>query len=96
MKKVIMLFSAVVVLAFSVAALAQECTDLALAFSTDANSMAPRDLAALKRCVETKLREKLETAPSSGTGVRVPPPRPGSPVPTPAPPPPIRPPAPIR
>jgi len=82
MKKAIMLFSAAVVLASSMAALAQECPDLALAFSKDADSMAPKDLAALRRCVDTKLREKAGV-PNYGTGLTVPSPGVGTAVPPP-------------
>jgi hypothetical protein len=79
-KTLILVLSAVVVLTLPRATLAQECADLADAFVRDADSMTNKALAALRGCVDRKLRERFGDA-----GPRaVPAP---APVPSPVPPP---------
>jgi hypothetical protein len=76
MKKAILFFPIAGAIAFSMPVFAQECTALALAFSKGADSMSSRDLATLRRCVDTELRKKLGADPSSRTDDWRPPPRP--------------------
>jgi hypothetical protein len=61
MKECAVLVAAVMILAGTAVAHADECTSLALSYATNSSAMKATDLTALKRCVDVSLKERVAT-----------------------------------
>jgi hypothetical protein len=59
MRRVLMLTMFMLI---SLDAMCAECSDLAIDFSTNSDTMDVNDLALLRKCITTKLREKLSAS----------------------------------
>ena len=83
MKRVLML-TLLIIMPFD--AFCADCSELAVKFSTNSNTMDVNDLALLKKCVTTKLKEKLSASLPAPAPEFVPPPAMSPPPEQPAPP----------